>query len=308
MMRLYSVHLVRLLLISWALLYSDSTLADSVLTDKKIPVRAVDSNLLESVFAPIRDADYQPMLSSQSFRFQADFILALVDHYRRQDQNLGRSAIPILIEPEVWFPTFRKYFCPQPARCPEYVDKSEAVGQHIFLEYRANAIFSPEQSNHLALEDVMAAVNVVYCWPNQAISKFEYRDQLSDPQMELITHRLVSYRLIKERDVLRRELINGFAGKPVSGWLKWLFIFFGHPQMKAYRSYQLDQDEQIIYVKTAINQISARIDQSGRTKELENKQQKNMAKRLQSAPMLNFMPINAQLSSCEFDIIREQHQ
>ena len=60
---------------------------------------------------------------------------------------------------------------------------------------------------------------------------FSYEDTLSDPKLEVINQRVISYRLLEYDDRIICDEINGLRGKALSGFLKLL----GKADMRQYR-------------------------------------------------------------------------
>ena len=160
-------------------------------------------------------------------RFQTDVFLNLIDAALARD-SLGGV---ILISAEDWYQAYGRVANLKPEQLHVGQRLAHDVGQTMVLDFRRGGVVRHLGGNR----QLRIAANARIYW-NGGPSKFSYRDTLTDPRLQVTSHRMITHRLLEFGDsTVIYDEIEGVSGRPTSGLLGFLFSVFGEGALKESR-------------------------------------------------------------------------
>lgn len=195
--------------------------------------------------------DYNIVATPNWGRFQTEVFLNLMHTALARDSQGG----VILIQAEDWYQAYVQVAELTPATIHQGTRLARDVGQAMQLDFRRGGVIQHLRS-HLP---VKLAANARIFWPDtgKSRSKFSYRDTLTEPRLQVTTHRLITYRLLEFDGMIWYDDIKGVYGRPTSGFLGFLFSVFGEGALVESRLAVADHDN-ILVVRARSKKIFAK--------------------------------------------------
>lgn len=174
-----------------------------------------------------RRGNYDMVPTPNWGRFQTDVFLNLM-HAGLARDSLGGV---ILITGKDWFQAYVDVAKLKPEEAHVGQRLARDVGQNMLLDFRRGGVVRHLRGDR----KLKLAANARISWKNGP-SKFSYRDTLTDPRLQVTSHRMITHRMLEFDDgMVYYDEIEGVSGRPTSGLLGFLFSVFGEGALKESR-------------------------------------------------------------------------
>ncbi|MCP4266381.1 MAG: hypothetical protein GY777_12535 [Candidatus Brocadiaceae bacterium] len=181
---------------------------------------------------------YDPTATPNGVRYQIDVIVYLLENEARQDHELPKATLPLLIGYKEWYQAFKSVNC-QDRDVPEYVDRAYEFKQNMVIDYNRNRVIKETHDTDIPY----LAANITLFWDSPEKS-FSYKDLGSKPPLKVIYERVITYRFLKYKDdnLVVCDQIIGLKGKALKGFLR----IFGKAHMTQYRTLAVEDGPQYV--------------------------------------------------------------
>ncbi len=212
--------------------------------------KRVDQERLKRAMETVLEKDtdpgepYDPTFTTNGIRFQTDVIIYLLEDEARQSHEQSEKACLLFIGYKDWYEAFKSVNC-QNRKVPEYVRIAYEHQQNIVIDYDRLRVI--KNINRGGDPDLVA--NVTLYWPPElGKESFFYEDDYSDPKLEVINKRIITYRLLKynKDNLIVCDQIDGLKGRAKEGFLRIL----GKARMIQYRIVPVKGGPQYVLMET----------------------------------------------------------
>lgn len=206
-----------------------------VAQDEKVRFQRVDQERLKRAMETVLEKDtgsgepYEPWVTTNGIRYQTDVIIDLIEDEAGQNHGQSKEAYLLFICYKDWYEAFISVNC-QNRNIPEYVRMAYKHQQNIVID--SNLKKEIKEINNNDIPDI--AANVALYWPPESGEEsFTYTDKKSNPPIEVINERDITYRLLKynKDNLIVCDQIEGLKGRAKKGFLR----FLGKARMIQYR-------------------------------------------------------------------------
>ena len=166
-----------------------------------------------------RRGNYDQLPTPNWGRFQTDVYLNLMHDALARDSQGG----VILITAEDWYQAYKDVAKLKPEEVHIGQQLAREVGQNMLLDFRRGGVV-----RHLdGGRKLRLAANARISWTGGR-SKYSYRDTLTEPRLQVTSHREITHRILEFDDgMVFYDEIRGVSGRPTSGFAALLLSLIG---------------------------------------------------------------------------------
>ncbi len=177
-------------------------------------------------FGPGQDLPYDLRKTSNVGRLQAEVYFQLA---RRAALSGAATAF---VRSREWLWTYTRAAGVDSAGAPPSALNSLAHNQGMQLDFGRESVVRRVKKGPAPV----FAMNVRTWWPEEdGPSKYTYQDTLTAPPLQVTSKRVITYRLLDLGDMVVYDKIEGSSGRPLEGFLSFLFDTFGEANLKQTR-------------------------------------------------------------------------
>jgi hypothetical protein len=189
----------------------------------RLGLRSTESEL----YGPRGDQPYDLEKTTNVGRLQAEVYFQLAQRAARRD-----VASTMFVRSPDWFWTYVQAAGVDSATAPPSARNSLAHNQGMQLDIRTDRVIKKVKKG----PEPVLAMNVRTWWPEEdGRSRYTYQDTLTEPSIQVTSKRVITYRLVDFGDMVVYDKIEGSSGKPLEGFLSFLFDTFGEANLKQSR-------------------------------------------------------------------------
>lgn len=189
-----------------------------------------------------RRGNYEIVPTPNWGRFQTDVFLNLMHAELARDSQGG----VILIQAEDWYQAYVAVAELDSGAIHPGTRLAREVGQTMLLDFRRGGVVRQLHGT----PRLKLAANARIYWTGGR-SKFSYRDTLTDPRLQVTSHRLITYRLLEFADsTIFYDEIQGVSGRPTTGFAAFLLSLIGEGALKESRMKVSRDDILVVRVRT----------------------------------------------------------
>ncbi len=222
-----------------------------VAQDEKVHCKRVDQERLKRAMETVLEKNtgpgkpYDPTITTNGIRYQTDVIIDLIEEETMQGRGQSEEACILFISYNDWYEAFMSVNRPDNGP-PEYVKQANAFKQNIVIDCnRLRVIENINRGDDPDIPDI--AANVALYWESKKKSFF-YEGDYSDPKLEVINEKKITYRLLKynKDNLIVCDRIEGLKGRAKEGFLSIL----GKARMIQYRIVPVKGGPQYVLMET----------------------------------------------------------
>ncbi len=186
--------------------------------------------------------------TTNASRFAISVLLELVR--TAEDDKTLTSRPRLFIDSDVWFKAYCETGGLSPEQAPISVRESAKIDEHILIDYGVDANIKNVKQG----ADPTLAAHVYYWWSGTA-EKLDYKDNDSNPKLEVRLKQVVSFRLLESpiepiagcASIVRVDKMEGIHGRPQDGErYAWLFKRIGMGSVDWSRALNLSGGLQVV--------------------------------------------------------------
>jgi hypothetical protein len=164
---------------------------------------------------------YDPAATTNGARFQAEVVLDLLRASGAREPDGGL----LFFSHEDWFLAYLERTGRRAESAPLFMRLAFEYGQDMEVDARAGRVIDRVIEGPAPL----LAANVRIGWPESRSgrSHYSYEDHLSVPKLRVTNERMITYRLLDFGDRVAYEEVEGLRGRPIEGFLGFLFDLVG---------------------------------------------------------------------------------
>lgn len=203
--------------------------------DAPVPLeRVARADIVEAIAA---ERGYDRTVTTNMSRLQSHVFLRLL---RQAGTERGRG-VRLFVDHTDWFAAYLEAVGVAAAEAPISARLSHEHQCDIYLDARRDGVVEA----HAGPEAPLLAANVRWI-SRRGTDSYSYRDELSDPVLDLSFAGDVSYRLVELKDMIVFDEIHGVSGRPVTGALGLLFKLLGSASARWSRSAIAEDGWQVV--------------------------------------------------------------